>query len=182
MLRISVSVHRKFDIPCDLPGVEAHFSDFGRMLEDLPALTVSRVWGPHQYRICYSANIAGVYQVDLFSDVQARFTAESHALVVSPLRGITPVAAQATLQSLTGQGDYSSRLVLSAKEHSTVATYDITIAAEIPKPARLSLLPDAMARMAVQAVVQRRVQELADVFIARTLNRLSKEGPTSREG
>jgi hypothetical protein len=74
---------------------------------------------------------------------------------------------------LTGQGDYTSQLVLSAKERCTVATFDLTIAAEIPKPVRLRLVPDAMARMAVQAVVQRRVQELTDLFIARTLSRLA---------
>jgi len=173
MLHISVSSHRKFEIPCDLARVEAHCSDFGRMLEDLPALRVTRVWGPHQYRIGYSANISGVYQVDLFSDVQAHFDEQTHALVVSPLHGFPPVTAQATLRFLTGQGLYSSQLVLSAREHCTIATYDLTIAADVPKPVRLRLVPDAMARMVVQALVQRRVQEITDLFIARTLRRLA---------
>lgn len=173
MLHISVSIHRKFKIACDLLRVEAHFRNFERMLEDLPALKVSRVWGPHQYRIDYSMNFAGIYQVDLFSDVQARFDAANHVLVVSPLPGLPSVTAQATPWSLTGHGDYASRLVFHARKDGTVADYDLTITADIAKPVRLNLVPDSVARMAVQAVVQRRVQEITNLFIVRTKSRLA---------
>ncbi len=173
MLHISVSSHRKFEIACDLLGVEAHFSNFERMLEDLPALKVSRVWGPHQYRIGYGANFAGVYQVDLFSDIQARFDAAAHVLAVSPLRGLPAVTAQVTLRSLTGQGGYASRLVFHAQKDCTVADYDLTITADIPKPVRLNLVPDSVARTVVQAIVQRRVQEITDLFIVRTMSRFA---------
>lgn len=173
MLHISVSIHRKFEIARDLLGVEAHFRNFERMLQDLPALKVSKVWGPHQYRIGYSMNLAGIYRVDLFSDVQARFDAADHALVVSPLPGRPCVTAQATPWSLTGQGDYASRLVFHARKDCTVADYDVAITADIPKPVRLNLVPNSVARMAVQAVVQRRVQAITDLFIVRTKGRLA---------
>ena len=173
MLHISVSIHRKFEIACDLLGVETHFGNFERMLEDVPALKVTKVWGPHQYRIGYSSNFAGIYRVDLFSDVQARFDAANHALVVSPLRGLPSITAKATLWSLTGQGDYASRLVFYAQKDGTVADYDLTITADIPKPVRLNLVPDSMARMTVQAVVQRRIQKITNLFIVRTKSRLA---------
>ena len=173
MLHVSVSIHRKFKIACDLLGVEAHFRNFERMLEDLPDLNVSRVWGLHQYSIGYSMNFAGIYRVDLFSDVQARFDAADHVLVVSPLPGRPSVTAQATPWSLTGQGDYASRLVFHAQKDCTGADYDLTITADIPKPVRLNLVPDSVARIAVQAVVRRRVHEITDLFIVRTKSRLA---------
>lgn len=59
MLQISVSSHRVFEVGCNLARVEQHLCDFDRVLEDLPALKVVNVRGPLQYRIAYSAVIAG---------------------------------------------------------------------------------------------------------------------------
>ena len=46
-------------------------------------------------------------------------------------------------------------------------TYDVGIAATIPKPVRLSLVPDLIARNAVQAVVKHRLDEITNLFIVR---------------
>lgn len=174
MLHISVSNHRKFEIACDVATVEKHFSDFERMVEDLPDLKIVRAWGPKQYRIRYKSNTNKVYTVNLISDVQARFDPVSHALLVSPLRGHPSVSAKATLRSLTGQGDYTSRLVFHSKKGGTVVDYDLSIDASIPKPVRLSLVPDSVARILIQAVVKYRVQEIADLFVNRTVSRLAR--------
>ena len=173
LLNITVSIHRKFKIACSLLGVEAHFRNFERMLEDLPALKVSGVWGPNQYRIGYSSKFAGVYQVDLFSDVQAQFDPADHVLAVFPLRGLPSVAAQVTRKSLTGQGEYASRLVFHAQKGCTIADYDLTINAGLPKPVHLNLVPDSLARIAVQAVVKSRVETITKLFVVRTKNRLA---------
>lgn len=174
-MQISFSSHRIFKIGCNLASVEQHLSDFDRVLEDLSALKVINVWGPHQYRIAYSAVIAGVYQVDLVSDVQVRLDTENHVLAVSPLQGFPAVAAQATLRSLTGQGQYTSTMELQDQDGRTAVTYDVGITATIPKPVRLSLVPDLIARNAVQAVVKHRLDEITNLFIARTVQRLERQ-------
>ena len=175
MLQISVSSHRNFEIGCDLARVEQHLRDFDRVLEDLPALKVVTVWGPNQYRIAYSAVIAGVYQVDLLSDVQVRLDTDRHLLAVSPLQGCPAVAAQAALRSLTGQGQYTSTMALQSQGSRTAATYDVGITATIPKPVRLSLVPDLIARNAVQAVVKHRLDDITSLFIERTVQRLEHQ-------
>lgn len=180
MLQISVSSHRIFEIGCDLARVEQHLCNFGRVLEDLPALKVRDVWGPHQYRIAYSAVIAGVYQVDVLSDVQVRLDRTNHVLAVSPLQGPPAVAARATLRSLTGQGQYTSTMALQDQHGRTAVTYDVGIAATLPKPLRLRLLPDLIARNAVQAVVKHRLDEMTHLFIARTIQRLERRPIAAR--
>jgi carbon monoxide dehydrogenase subunit G len=181
MLQISVSSHRNFEIDCDLARVEQHLRDFGRVLEDLPALKVINVWGPHQYRIAYSAVIAGVYQVDLLSDVQVSLDTENHVLAVSPLQGQPAVAAHVTLRSLTGQGQYTSTVALQDnKDGRTAVTYDVCITATIPKPVRLSLVPDQIARSVVQAVVRHRLDEITNLFIVRTVQRLERQSIAAR--
>lgn len=180
MLQISVSSHRIFEIGCNLAQVELHLRDFGRVLEDLPALKVVNVWGPNQYRIAYSAVIAGVYQVDLLSDVQVWLDTENHVLAVSPLQGCPAVMAQATLRSLTGQGQYTSTMALQSQGSRTAVTYDVGIAAAIPKPVRLSLVPDVIARNAVQAVVKHRLDDITNHFIERTVQRLERQPVAGR--
>ena len=180
MLQISVSSHRNFEIGCDLARVEQHLRDFDRVLEDLPALKVVTVWGPNQYRIAYSAVIAGVYQVDLLSDVEIRLDTDRHVLAVSPLQGCPAVAAQATLRSLTGQGHYTSTMALQSQGSRTAATYDVGITATIPKPVRLSLVPDVIARNAVQAVVKHRLDDITNLFIVRTAQRLERQPVAGR--
>lgn len=175
MLQISVSSHRVFEIGCDLARVEQHLRDFDRVLEDLPALNVTNVWGPHQYRIAYSAVIAGVYQVELLSDVQVRLDTDNHVLAVSPLQGCPTVAAQATLRSLVGQGQYTSTMALQDHDGRTAVTYDVGIAATIPKPVRLRLVPDVIARNAVQAVVKHRLDDITSLFIERIVQRLERQ-------
>ncbi|MDO8285864.1 MAG: hypothetical protein Q7T69_12725 [Rhodoferax sp.] len=180
MLQISVSSHRIFEIGCNQAQVEQHLRDFGRVLEDLPALKVVNVWGPNQYRIAYSAVIAGVYQVDLLSDVQVWLDTENHVLAVSPLQGCPVVMAQATLRSLTGQGQYTSTMALQSQGSRTAATYDVGITAAIPKPVRLSLVPDVIARNAVQAVVKHRLDDITNLFIERTVQRLEHQPVAGR--
>ena len=180
MLRISVSSHRVFEIGCSLARVEQHLRDFDRVLEDLPALKVTDVWGPLQYRIAYSAVIAGVYQVELLSDVQVKRDTENHVLAVSPLQGCPALAAQATLRSLTGQGQYTSKMALQDQDGRTAVTYDVGITATIPKPVRLRLMPDLIARNAVQAVVKHRLDEITNLFIVRTVQRLERQSIAGR--
>jgi hypothetical protein len=85
------------------------------------------------------------------------------------------VAAQATLRSLTGQGQYTSTMALQDKNGRTEVTYDVGITATIPKPVRLSLVPDLIARNAVQAVVKHRLDDITDLFIVRIVQRLAHQ-------
>lgn len=172
VLSIAVAAHREFTLPADLTTAVAHFRDFRGTLQDLPELRLTEMYSDDRYRVLYSAAVAGVYRVDLYSDIQARFNEVEHVLLVSPLRGHTPAASRASWSSLTGQGEYSSRLALRSAGAHTQASYDVAIAASIPKPLALRLLPDAVARSAVESVVQRRVQEITDRFIERSRVRL----------
>ena len=52
---------------------------------------------------------------------------------------------------------------------------DVGIAATIPKPVRLSLVPDVIARNAVQAVVKHRLDGITNLFVERTVQRLERQ-------
>jgi hypothetical protein len=175
MIRIAVSARRVFTLPADLPTSRAHFRDFRQTLDYLPYLSLIKTYARGQYRILYSAAERGVYRVDLYSDIQTRYDEAEDALCATPLKGIPPVAAKATLGSLTGQGDYASRLTLRSAGLQTNARYEVRITANLPKPVGLKWIPDRAVRLYVEQVVRRRIQEIADVFIQRSIKGLQPQ-------
>ena len=172
MINIAVSARRVFTLPAGLATTKAHLRDFRQTLQYLPDLCLVKTYAPNQYRILYSATEAGVYRVDLHSDIQAQFDDAEDILYVTPLQGFPAVASRATLGSLTGQGDYSSRLMLRAAGRHTNARYEVRITAALPKPVGLKLVPNAAVRLLVERVVRRRVQEITDAFIERSIEGL----------
>jgi len=175
-ISIAVSVRRTFALPLDLAAARRQFCDFRQALRYLPDIGLVRTHAPDEYRIRYSAIHAGVYRVDLYSDVRAWYDQADDALCVMPLQGIAPVASRVTPASLTGQGDYSSRLSLRAAGARTHASYEVQIKAALPKPVGLKLVPNSAVRLFVERVVRRRIQEITDAFIRR-----STEGPPPRK-
>jgi hypothetical protein len=175
MISIAVSARRVFTLPADLPTTRAQFRDFRQTLQYLPDLRLVKTYAPEQYRILYSAAHARVYRVDLYSDIQARFDEAEDTFYVTPLKGIPAVASKATLGSLTGQGDYSSRLILRSAGPRTDAKYDVRISATLAKPVGLKLIPNPAVSLFVERVVRRRIQEITDVFIRRSIEALQPQ-------
>jgi hypothetical protein len=169
MISIAVCARRVFTLPADLPTTRAQFRDFRQTLQYLRDLRLVKTYAPDRYRILYSAAEAGVYRVDLYSDIQARFDEAEDTFYVTPLKGIPAVASKATLGSLTGQGDYSSRLSLRSAGSCTNASYDVRITATLAKPVGLKLVPNPAVRFLVERVVRRRVQEITEAFIQRSI-------------
>lgn len=171
-ISIAVSARRAFMLPADLATAKAHFRDFRRMLRCLPELRLVKTHAQGQYRIRYGAAEGGVYRVDLYSDINAQFDDAAGVLEVTPLQGIPAVASRATPGSLTGQGDYSSRLTLRAAGRGTEAAYEVRISAALAKPVGLKLIPDAAVGRFVEMVVRRRIEDITDAFIARAVEGL----------
>lgn len=173
MLSITASERRNFHLNAPLDRCEAHFSDFAQMLEDLPDVRLVQTRAPGRHRVVYRVTIANIYQVSLYSDVRARFDTRARALVVEPDERHTTVLPKATLVSLTGQGEYRSRLTLRPSGEGTYVSYQVSLSAEVPTPVALRLLPAAVARRAVRSVVSERLQHTIDQFIQRVSSRLA---------
>ena len=173
MINIAVSAQRVFTVPADLARTTAHFRDFGHTLDCLvPYLRLAATYARDQYRMLYSVTEAGVYRVAFYCDIQVAFDESSQILRVTPLEGIPPVTARATLNSLTGQGIYRSRSAFQAAGPHTRITYDVEIKAAVPKRLEWKPIPDAAITRLVEDVVQHRLNEITDTFIARSIDGL----------
>ena len=173
MISIAVSAQRVFTVPAGLARTTTHFRDFGHTLDYLaPHLRLFAAYAGNQYRMLYSVTEAGVYRVAFYCDIQVEFDESSQILSVTPLEGVPPVAPKATLNSLTGQGYYRSRSAFQSAGPHTRITYDVEIQAAVPKRLEWRLIPDTVITRLVEDVVQRRLNEITDTFIARSLDGL----------
>jgi hypothetical protein len=173
MIHIAVSAQRAFTVPAGLAGTTAHFRDFGHTLDYLaPHVRLVATYARDQYRMLYSVTEAGVYRVAFYCDIQVQYDEISQILSVMPLDGIPPVAPRATLSSLTGQGTYRSRSAFQSAGPHTSITYDVEIQAAVPKRLEWKLIPDAVITRVVEDVVQRRLNEITDTFIVRSIDGL----------
>ena len=173
MIHIAVSAQRVFTVPAGLGRTTSHFRDFGHSLDYLaPHLRLVATYAGDQYRMLYSVTEAGVYRVAFYCDIQVQFDESSQILSVTPLEGVPPVAPKATLNSLTGQGTYRSRSAFQSAGSHTSITYDVEIQAAVPKRLEWRLLPDSVITRVVEDVVQRRLNEITDTFIARSIDGL----------
>jgi hypothetical protein len=173
MIHIAVSDQRVFTVPAGLARTTAHFRDFGHTLDNLaPHLRRVATYARDQYRMLYSVTEAGVYRVAFYCDIQVRYDESSQILHVMPLEGVPPVAPKATLNSLTGQGTYRSRSGFQSTGPHTRITYNVEIRAAVPKRLEWKLIPDSVITRLVEDVVQRRLNEITDTFIARSIDGL----------
>jgi hypothetical protein len=138
----------------------------------LPHLRLVKTYARNQYRILYSAAEAGVYRVAFYCDIQVHYDETKHTLHVTPLVGVPPVLPKVTFNSLTGQGYYSSQSVFQSFGAHTRVRYEVRITAKVPKRRELRLLPDPVVKRVVEGVVKRRLQEITEAFIARSIDGL----------
>ena len=173
MISIAVAAQRVFTVPADLARTTSFFRDFDHTLDCLaPHLRLVATYARDQYRMLYSVTEAGVYRVAFYCDIQFQFDESGQILRVIPLEGVPPVAPKATLNSLTGQGYYRSRSAFQSAGPHTSITYDVEIQAGVPKRLEWRLIRDAVITRLVEDVVQHRLNEITDTFIARSIDGL----------
>jgi hypothetical protein len=169
MISIVVSAQRVFTFPADLATTTTYLCDFEQTLKYLPYLRLVKTYARNQYRMLYSVAEAGVYYVAFYCDIRVQFDETTQTLHVTPLAGIAPVPPTATFNSVSGQGYYASRSVFQGAGPHTSVAYEVEIQAQVPKRLELTLIPDAVVKRVVENVVQRRLHEIADAFVARSM-------------
>lgn len=177
MIYVAVSVQRSFRFPADLPTTCAYFRDFARVLGFLTPLRLVKTYAPDQYRILYSVTESGLYQLAFYCDLQVHYDQRQRTLYVTPLAGIAPVQAKVRLNSLTGQGYYSSQSIFHASGNQTRVDYDVDITATVPKRLEWSLIPDRIIEHVATNRTRQRLNDMTDQFIARSIEEFRQQAP-----
>ena len=182
MIKIAGTAQQTFSFPADIATVSDFYRDFGHILHYLPHIQLVKAYGPDQFRVMYHALELSVYRVRIYCDLQVGYDEATKTLHVAPLPNKPPAKSEATVQSLTAQGYFTSRSVFRPRrEHSSV-DYQLSLEARLPKPLGLMLMPDGVIEQIASSITEWRIHEIAGGFIKRSVQEYREQAAVASGG
>lgn len=169
MITLQGSAQRTYVFPADRQAVFAYYADLNRVLPLLDYVSIAEQLAERHYRLAYQATELGLYKVCLICDVKASLDVEHHTIRVRPLESRSPVQPKVGTHSLEAMAYYSSDSVFRDLGERTRVEYRLALKAFIPKPFGLSLVPDALLEQIANNIVRRRIYEITDAFVQRSI-------------
>jgi hypothetical protein len=169
VIKIAGTTQQTFSFPADIATASKFYRDFNRILHYLPHIQLVRAYGPDQFRVMYHTLELGVYRVRIYCDLQVRYDEATQTLHVAPLLNKPPVRSEATVQSLTAQGYFTSRSVFRPRREHSLVDYQLGLETRLPKPFGLTLMPDRVIEQIASNITEWRIHEIADGFITRSV-------------
>jgi hypothetical protein len=186
MIKVAGSYRRSFTFPAELPLAFTFYSDLGRILPYLPHIFLVQAYRYDQFRMLYSTVELGMYHIRIFCDLQATLDEKRRTLFIKPLNDHPPVKSSAGPKSVAVQGVFSSKSLFHAVRDETVIEYSLQLKANLPTPQGLRLMPSGMVNRLAHNITARRIREIADGFIERSIDafpywveELKQDGPPS---
>jgi hypothetical protein len=165
VITLNGSTQRQFVFPDALAAATRYYRNFDAIFDLLPHISLVQKYGPNRYRALYHTIELGVYRVKIYCDLQVHFDEAHQTLNVTPLIGPAPVRQFVSVQALVAQGQFISQSVFVARGDETRIDYTLRIAAALPRPLGLSLVPDAMMNQITHSIADWRIHEIAGGFI-----------------
>ena len=181
MITLNGSTQRQFVFPGTLAAATRYYRDFDTIFDFLPHISLVQKYGPNRYRALYHTIELGVYRVKIYCDLQVHFDEATQTLNVTPLIGAMPVKQFVSVQALVAQGQFTSQSVFVAHGDETRIDYKLRLAAALPKPFGLSLVPDGVMNQITHSIADWRIHEIAGGFIERSIAAYQPTYPARRE-
>lgn len=170
---MAASAVRSFLFPAELPAAFAFLGDVRRSFACLPYISVAASYSEDQYRLHYRALEAGFYWVDIFCDVQVIREEDPCSLRIRSLHGRPPVKTAARWNAMTCQGSYESQSLFYQDGENTRVDFSIQLAASLPVPVTLRLVPPALVSKSTHNILQLRIEEVSSGFIEQSIRAYS---------
>lgn len=170
MIQVIGSFKKTYSFPAKLESAYRYFKNVPHILQLLPHISVVSRFHHNQFRMLYKTTELGLYRVKIYCDLAAESDDQMHRLWISPLQnGGASVKAQASLNSLTGLGSYSSSSEFRAAGNGTLIEYRLRLEFQVPAPLAVRLAPPQAVNKLAEAIANHRIQEIADGFIQRSI-------------
>jgi hypothetical protein len=169
MISMAGTAERSFLFPAALPEAYAFLGDVRRSFAFLPYISIAAGYSESEFRLHYRALEAGFYWVDIFCDVQVIRQDDPCVLSICSLPGKMPVKSAARWNSMTCQGVYESESLFQQAGAQTRVDFAIRLAADLPLPATLRLVPPALVSTTTHSILQMRIDEIIGKYIDRAI-------------
>ncbi len=180
MITLQGSAQRTYVFPADRPTAYAFYADLSRVLTLLDYISIADRFSEKEYRLAYQATELGLYHVSLTCDIKAGFDRSNHAIRVRPFESKNPIQPSVGTHSLEAMAYYSSDSIFRDLGERTRVEYRLALKAIIPKPFGLSLVPDALLEQIANNIVRRRIYEITDAFVQRSIEAFPQAAQVAR--
>ena len=170
MIDIAGSVRRSFIFPADVRSAFEFYAHINRTLSFLDHISILQQYTSDEYRMLYKTTELGIYRVRVICDMTTKIDREEHILRIEPLNGRQAVKSKAGMYSLSGQGFFNSASVFRSQEESTEIDYSLKLSATLPVPIGLRFMPVSLVNEIARTIVQWRMTEIVENFIARSIH------------
>ena len=169
MITISGAAKLTFTLPTDIDTAFAYFADLRRVIGFLPRIQFVEAFDDNFLRLCYANRELNAYDIRIYCDAVTHIDYANYAIRIAPQEGPKPIKPKAGLQSASTMGVYQSVSYFFAEGEQTRLEYHIELAADLPKPWALTMVPDTFMNSIAGNISRHRIHEIADGFIERSL-------------
>src|SRR5512135_1314670 len=168
MISIAGAARRSYTFPAPLDPAFRFNADLDTMLGLLPHIEVIDAPSPSTRRLCYAATESGLYRVRIHCTVVTDIDEVAHRIRIRPTAD--RAREQAGFRSMSGRGRYDSTIRFHAHGEATRVDYELKLGAELPVAGSLRLIPTAMLNASAERIFRRRLDEILDGFVRRSID------------
>ena len=177
MIEVKATARREFLFPAVFPLALQFFSDFRRVTQFLPHISLVQETADQRYRLLYSTTELSAYHVYIFADVETEIIESEQTLYVRPAQDAAPVKSKATLRSLTAPGHFSSRSLFREAGDQCQVEFDMELSALLPRPLGMRFVPGSVLNRIAASITNQRMDEIIEGFITKSIAAYSKWKP-----
>jgi len=174
MISVTGETKLTYTLPTDIETAFNFYQDIHRILPYLPRIEFIKSYSLSQLQLCYVSKELNAYDVRIFCDVQAKVDAKSQVIRLLPLKRDEAVKARSGFNSTIAHGHYQSESYFYPEGNQTRLEYFIELAAELPKPWAVKIVPDSMMSSIATSIANHRINEIANGFIQKSVPAMAK--------
>jgi hypothetical protein len=170
MIKLNGSAQREFRFAADVETAMQYFGVLSQMIQYLPHIEIVEEYSANQIRVCYSTLELGAYTINIIADLDCEVDRDNLSITIRPLSGREPVEGEANLNTTTAHGYFTSIAYLEETEEGTYIDFRLKIAANLPRPRGLRMMPGRVVNRIASSISQGRVNEIIEGFMINAID------------
>lgn len=169
MIKLNGAAQREFRFATDAQLAMQYFGMLSKMIQHLPHIELLEEYSANEVRVQYSTMELGAYTINIITDLVSTVDHDKGSILIRPLEGKEPVQGEATLNSTIGYGYFASAAYLEDDGDGTLIDFRLKMAANLPRPRGLRMMPGRVVNRIASSISQGRVNEIIDGFMANAI-------------
>lgn len=170
MIKLNGAAQREFQFAADANTAMQYFGVLSQMIHYLPHIELVEEYSASQVRVRYSTLELGAYTINIITDLECQVDKDNLSIIIRPLKGKEPVNGEARLNSTIGYGYFTSAAYLENNGDEVCIDYRLKMAANLPRPRGLRMMPGRVVNRIASSISQGRVNEIIDGFMANAVD------------